>query len=410
MAFSGVVASRRFERDYLDFQRKYSDLETNLREFILFRREHRLPNDRFGQKDGPLQGTRCRYCHLIHGKAILIYQLGENHLRLVSMEEHKVIETGSGRSRMRQYAQTLTSADYQPFDIKHPGRDKPMQDYVPRASEQEATVTQSETAQRPEAEPEVAEPEVARGLQQPVSEATPLDAPTKNEEPADESLWAEHTVRYLTDRQMLWRPRPSRDVIVIHLDQELIVPRGDVLVIDLGLARVRHLTTAQLQVQFEEAERKTTDLTEAVKAVVIPTVEAEMFPSEPVSDPLPDPMPRPAKPRPAVRTQMRASRPTNGKVGAQLGRVLVTLAQLKRIHPKVDTVLLKKYLPERDALSISPVLNTAQLQGYVKKDGNKNKTAYYYSLTAKGRQEVNILGDWPFAAAGLKIPELFSAA
>lgn len=392
MALAGVVASKRFPKDYLVFQRKYADLETNLREFLIFRREHRRPDETFGQKDGPLAGTKCRYCHLIHGRAILIYQLGDNHLRLISMEEHKVVETGSGRSRIRQYASAITPTDFLPFSINHP-RGKPMQN----AAQEEEKATQDVT----EPEPQITqqEPQVAEQIKL-----------------SEEALWDEHIVRFLTDRQMLWRPRPSHDVIVLHLDQELIAPRGDVLIIDLALSRVRHLSPAQLEVQFEAAGQKATTLEEAVKVVVATPAPAVSVPAPPPSAPSDAQAPSGVQtsagvqaPSGAQKNMPKRETPVS-KIGAQLGRLLVTIAYLQATHPKIDTELVRKHLVQRDANALSPVLHSAQLKGFVRKDGSKSKSAYYYCLTAKGRQQVNNLGDWPFSSAGLVSPGMSDAA
>src|SRR5690242_18642816 len=91
-----VVASRRFQREYPQFLRKYTDLETNFRDFLVFRADAR-PDQSFNSKDGRLSGTKFHRCHLVHGKAILVYQLHGSEIRLIALDDHNMVETGTNR-------------------------------------------------------------------------------------------------------------------------------------------------------------------------------------------------------------------------------------------------------------------------------------------------------------------------
>ena len=365
-----VLASRRFQKDYPDFLRKYSDLEPTFREFLQFRAEHR-PDESFGSKDSRMTGSKFHRCHLIHGKAIVIYQLHGREIRLVAMEEHNAVEGGSNRP-MRRYADSLGQEDYYLFNVDHPVPIKPVAE---EQMEQSVTVG-------PEIETSNETPVQSSEPSEPVTEPVRDDPPVR-----DNPLWNDRVVSFLRDRQMLVVPRPSREMIAITLDKELIAPRGDVLLIDPAGPTIYHLTQNEYEAHFQPAPNNTTSLSEALTTV--------MTPPEPK---LPQPVEVPRRPAERVRHD----------IAPQLGRLLVMMDYLQRQNrtTKIDVMTLRDHLHERDIRSLSPVMSTAQSKALIRKSGNKKGQgrAFYYCLTPIGEQKARTLGDWPFTVAGLRPP------
>jgi hypothetical protein len=381
MASRTILASKRFRNQYPTYLKKYGDLETNFRDFLEFRCTHR-PDEPFGTKDSRMTGTKFHRCHLIHGKAIVIYQPHGREIRLVAIEEHNAVEGGTNR-QVRRYADSLTQDDYYLFDVDCPVPVKQKSEEVPmdqRIDEpivaEEITIEQSSPEPVPEPLRPVAEPE------------------------AQSPLWNDRVVEFLHDRNMLVVPRPAREMVAITLDKELIAPRGDVLLIDMTGPTIYHLTYNEYEAHFQPAPRHTTSLSEALEAsmaVERTTARARAKAPEP-------------KPEPKVVPDKTESdgEPERRDVAPQLGRLLVVMNCLQRQlrTTRIDNATLKDYLHERDARSLSPVMSTAQSKGLVRKSGIKKGggRAFYYCLTTAGEQKARSLGDWPFTVAGLRPP------
>lgn len=119
-----IVATQRFIRDYPKFAKKYTNFRNNLRDFLTFR-QSAGPTEQFNSKDtmltGPSwKGLHVRHCHLVHGKAMVIYQLGRiqasDSLKMLSIEEHDGVE-GKNVARLIQYVQSLSPEDFLKFDV-----------------------------------------------------------------------------------------------------------------------------------------------------------------------------------------------------------------------------------------------------------------------------------------------------
>lgn len=87
-----VTSSKRFSKDYENFCQKYSHVAKTLRDFIRFRLTAR-PDQPFNTKDSRLQsGVNCSRCHLVLGKAILLYRIQKSEIQLLAITEHDGIE------------------------------------------------------------------------------------------------------------------------------------------------------------------------------------------------------------------------------------------------------------------------------------------------------------------------------
>lgn len=113
------VASRRFLKEFSEFSRGYRNLDRILRDFLSFRISAR-PDQPFGKKDYPFRNGHLRgfrHFHMVHGKAILVYQISEGQLRLCCMCEHKTID-GIPSQAFTDYLQGLTEADFSPMEME----------------------------------------------------------------------------------------------------------------------------------------------------------------------------------------------------------------------------------------------------------------------------------------------------
>lgn len=362
-----IVASRRFQRDYQSYLRKYGDLESIFREFLDFRVTAR-PDQSFSSKDGRMVDSKFRRCHLVHGKAILIYQLYASELRLVAIEEHNAFENGS-HAPIRRYAKSLVPSDYYQFDVNNPFPVKPTEP-EPNMSEEPVREREIEIDTDPE----------------------PILEPPAN--PLQDAKFVE----YLRNQQLLYEPRPARPVVAFQLDKEIIAPKNDWLLFDFVEGRVHHLSPNEFDARFRNyPKHKATNLGDAVMTI--------MSTPEPVTA-TPEPKPKPA-PRPeSTPTGSRTTRRKNN-VGPQLGRLIVTMGFLgnNKRDAKFDSGTINQYLLERDRKSMSAVLVNAQNAGLIKKAGSRTSGhGYLYALTASGERTFRSLGDWPFSVAGLTMP------
>lgn len=403
-----IRASRRFPKDYLEFLDKYADLDEKLREFLDFRQSH-LPLESFGAMDGRVTvNTKLRRCHLVHGKAILIYQLYGSEIRLIALADHNVLE--HSLKLIINYHKSIQPDDYYTFNVDEPVPAKPK--FTP------TLVQDPEVAEQPEVtEPEVIEPEVPEVLEPTAEQPPPATNGTAN------PLWDDKLVRFLEDQQMLYVPRPSRPVIPFILDREVIAPRGDVLIFDPIARTVHHLSRAEFEAGFQPHPRHTTDVGEAfsiaMQPVATPTDTTVSVAPAPVDIPVttptdiptiaaapvtPEPEPEP-QPNPQVMPIRRPARKND--ISAQTGRLLAVIAHLQQtaLTNKIDSRSMKKLLEERDAMAASTTLFHAQEQGLVKKTGQRTGTSgFYYCLTPKGEKQAKLLADWPFTAVGLTPP------
>ena len=376
MAAKLVLATRRFQREYPRFLRKYTDLKPNFRNFLSFRATAR-PDQSFNAKDSRVPKTKLWHCHLIHGKAILIYQLHGAELRLISINDHNAIESGSSTT-VRDYARRLTRDDYYRFDIdgRAASLDNPNPDSDPGPDPDPDDGDAPEEDDPPETILDQPEPDAV----------IPVARPTN-------PLWSERVVHYLRDQQLLYQPKPSHPMIVLRLTKELIAPKGDVLVIDTVAHSVYHLTEDELSASFEPAEQSAKTIGEAVAASV------------PRRQPLPQPnhLPSP-EPKPAPGS-WRAKREHG--VGPQIGRLIMTFAHLQANQggTKFDTATISHHMHERDQRSLSALMVHAQTAGLIKKAGKKTGRGYYYSLTSAGERTSKTLGDWPYTVAGMPLPK-----
>ncbi len=84
-----LVATRRFLREADAFGRKYAGFEAGLRAFCRFRATA-SPWEAFNGKDGRMGGplSYLRRCHLVHGKALVLYAIVGQTVRLIPVAEH----------------------------------------------------------------------------------------------------------------------------------------------------------------------------------------------------------------------------------------------------------------------------------------------------------------------------------
>ncbi len=109
-----LVVTRRFPRDVQAFGRKYAAFDGALRAFCRFR-VAASPSDPFNGKDGRMAGplTRLRRCHLVHGKAIVLYAIIGQTVRLIAVLEHDGIE-GRAAHEVAAYVRSLGEGDFEP--------------------------------------------------------------------------------------------------------------------------------------------------------------------------------------------------------------------------------------------------------------------------------------------------------
>ena len=366
MAVKVVLASKRFQRAYPEFLLKYHSLETNFKEFLAFRAKTR-PDESFNQKDSRISGTKFWRCHLIHGKAILIYQLVGSELRLVDLDDHKIVDGGTNYN-MRNYAKSLTAEDYYKFDIDAPRKPKPVESNM------------SQTVQQPD----------------PTPEAQPLETP----EPATSAnpLLSDKTLDYLRDQQLLYVPRPTQPMIMIRLTKEIIAPKGDVLAIDPVNQTIYVLTANEVAAHFQPAKQNATTISEAI-AATLPQHPPQR--PEPINE-------SPEENEEDVSGHRTPRQGRRQPVAPQMGRLLLAIAYAEKAKKtsRLDTATIREYMPDPDRKMVSVLMSDAQNKGFVKKAGNKPAGSsggrYWYTLTPKGQGLSKILGNQPFIGKGIR--------
>lgn len=110
-----MITKKRFVKDYSDFSRKYSNLKDALLSFVKFRLVSR-PDQPFNPKDSPMSSPLARgfrRCHLVHGKAILIYRIEGNELQLCAIVEHNSVENGKDLVTLGNFLEKLTPENFE---------------------------------------------------------------------------------------------------------------------------------------------------------------------------------------------------------------------------------------------------------------------------------------------------------
>jgi len=377
MAAKIVLASRGFQKSYPQFLHKYADdLSRTFRKFLAFRATAR-PDQAFSQKDSRISGYKFRRCHLVHGKAILLYHLYGSELRLIALDEHNMIENG-GQSLLR-YAKSLTAEDYYRFDP-----DSPMK------------VSESP----------VKENKSVANTEMPMQESAQIESEPVESEPVEqaevEHAPYERTVNYMHGQQLVYIPRPRRPVMILPLTEDIVASKGDMLGIDPVNESVFVLTAAEVAARYLPARQRATTISDAVAATLAPQAR-EVRPARERQARQPKPV--------ADRVRRSSTRRVKAKrqpVGPQVGRMILALgyAQAVSKSDQIDSQTVRDYLPEADRKLISVLLSEAQNKKLVKKSGNKPAGGaggrFYYCLTAAGERVRKRLGDHPFVSKGIK--------
>lgn len=112
------VATTRFISNFQSFSHKYRDLEPKMRDFMEFRRMAR-PDQPYNAKDNQMVNDSVRglrRCHLVHGKALILYFITRNEIQLLDVVEHNEIE-GRNMIAMSRYIVSLTPQSFKPFSL-----------------------------------------------------------------------------------------------------------------------------------------------------------------------------------------------------------------------------------------------------------------------------------------------------
>lgn len=280
---------------------------------------------------------------------------------------------------------------------------------------------------------EVPQPELAPAQPAPAPQPEPAPEPVATSvDTLPDALpvfWAEKAVGYARDQQLLYEPRPTRPVVAIKLDKDLMIPKGDYLVFRADLRTFFHLTDNECSAVLQPGQHQTTDLAEAMAVsmaplTVAPPVESSPPPvvAEPALPPEYAPQPdvgRPRKPEPEVEETAEIIKPPAKPtvltlrphqpqdVGSQIGRLIFVIGSLQEVvgNDQINSATIKKYMNGKDAGAMSAALATAQHQGYVTKNGHKpDGRSFYYCLTEAGKNTRRLLGESPFTSVGMRPP------
>ena len=114
-----IVATDRFNSDYREFAHKYKDLQSKLEDFLQYRKTSR-PDQPFNTKDSPMMAVNgVRRCHLVHGRALLLYVITDDEIRLIDIVDHGEID-GKASVAINRYVNNLTLNSFKPFSIPAP--------------------------------------------------------------------------------------------------------------------------------------------------------------------------------------------------------------------------------------------------------------------------------------------------
>jgi len=296
---------------------------------------------------------------------------------------------------------------------------------------------------------------------------TETETPKSAEQATADAAETETTTRTFTIDSQLnadgrHRVFRSARVIAIELQDDLILDKGNVLVIPLNRpGQFMDLRPDQFRALFEQLEVLNTAEVAPTAPPLRPTAERrptppQVAPAQPVIDPIeavqpdpvrPEPPPRkpppvapsvkrppgvevrPSVPRMAIRTQTneksssvtdkqqrtQRQRPEgfrpdrrSGIIQPQLGRMLAALLHASRTEQKdyVAPASVSSYLDTRDARQF-----TARLPGAVERNlavrGHPlpNSRGWHYGITPEGVDVVRQAGDWPFACEGMMAPD-----
>lgn len=109
-----VVATKRFEKTFIEFSKKYAGLKETLRDFVDFRLIHR-PDEPFSPKDAAFSPSSSlagfRHLHMVHGKAILVYYITAANLCLCCMLDHTETE-GKRVNSLVTYLKSLEPSSF----------------------------------------------------------------------------------------------------------------------------------------------------------------------------------------------------------------------------------------------------------------------------------------------------------
>lgn len=216
--------------------------------------------------------------------------------------------------------------------------------------------------------------------------------PRRMETAVQDTYWSQASVKIASGQQLLYVPRPvTQPVLVIQVEEDLVLVKGEVLVINVGDGKMFHLPQHHLDAIYAPSNAPASSISEAL-AHLTPPPEQRM--------PAPPPEQRMASP------SSRLTRRNMHGVGAQLGRVLIAMLHVQRSQKSdcIDSGSIRETLQtEQDRAAVSTSITQAQGKGLVTKIGPipGNSRASYYKLTDSGRQLVQRLGNWPFEIVGL---------
>jgi mRNA-degrading endonuclease YafQ of YafQ-DinJ toxin-antitoxin module len=110
-----VLVTSRFKKDFSVFVQKYPHIISVMNDFLKFR-NHARSDEPFSSKDSPMTTANgFRRLHLVMGKAILIYSLANNQIKLAAIVEHNAVEHGRMLHQMAKWLESLSDEDYQPI-------------------------------------------------------------------------------------------------------------------------------------------------------------------------------------------------------------------------------------------------------------------------------------------------------
>ena len=322
----------------------------------------------------------------------------------------------------RRYMQTWTAGDPRSANnAKSQFRNRlkqlgaPLREYQPESESSISEEPLIESIAQAALDPEPPSPAANEDMPEPVQSAVPANE-------AD----AEPTVRTLTVESNLngdgrHRVFRSTRVIAIELRDDLIIAKGNILVVPLSQPdQMMDLRPDQFRALFKELSVLQTDHT-ATRATrmsqpAVPSAPvAQTVPRMPIRPPIPRPLPpklqRPVEPPKTQRTHRPrpAEMPSrrNGVIQPQLGRLLAALmyaldsTQTEFIQPQLVT----PYLDARDARQLAARMpNAVERHLAVREEALPPYRGWLYSITPEGRHIVREAGTWPFTCEGITPP------
>lgn len=112
-----ILVTKKFKRNYEKFKLKYKNFDDILSKFVEFKLKN--PLSIYNPKDSSMTTAHgFRRCHLVHGKAILIYRIADDNLELCDIVEHNSIESGRDLVNLADYLKSISSTDLVNFSLK----------------------------------------------------------------------------------------------------------------------------------------------------------------------------------------------------------------------------------------------------------------------------------------------------